>query len=233
MKLAIMQPYFFPYIGYFQLVNAVDKFVIHDDVQWIKGGWINRNRILMQGKPEHITLPLRKDSSLLQINQRNLAPDVEQEKQKILRRIESAYRSAPHFDQAFAIVSNCLDFKEENVSLLVINSLRKCCEYLNISTPFVISSELNKNNELSAEERVLDINKVMKAKHYINPIGGTELYDRETFSKHGLNLSYIKTGDISYKQFNEDHVPFLSIIDVMMFNAPREINKMLDQYRLL
>src|SRR5882724_10468265 len=96
MKLGIMQPYIFPYIGYFQLIAAVDHFVIHDDVQWIKSGWINRNRILANNQPGYITLPVRSGSSFLNINEREYVPEIENHKKRILRQIEGAYRKAPY-----------------------------------------------------------------------------------------------------------------------------------------
>ena len=233
MKLGIMQPYLFPYIGYFQLIDAVDQFVIHDDVQWVKGGWINRNRILVQGQPHYITLPLQKDSSLLNINQRRLSLDIESQGKKIIRQIEGAYANAPYFDSVLPLVSRCFACQERNVSAFIVNALRECCDYLGVNTPFVLSSGLDKRNELRAEERVLNINMVMGASHYINPIGGTELYDKTHFSEKGLRLSFIKARNVPYAQFHDhEFVPFLSIVDVMMFNSQQEIAGQLSEYDL-
>jgi len=233
MKLGIMQPYVFPYIGYFQLINAVDQFVIHDDAQWIKGGWINRNRILVQGKPVYITLPLQNDSTLLNINQRQLSADIEKQKEKIIRQIEGSYRKAPRFGPVMGVVRECLAYPERNVSEFIVNSLRVCCAYLGIHTPFVLSSQLDKRDELHGQDRVLDINVGMKASHYINPIGGIELYDKERFADRGLRLSFIKARDVAYGQMGSgEFVPFLSIIDVMMFNSRRDISEMLKEYDL-
>lgn len=228
-----MQPYIFPYIGYFQLINAVDSFVIHDDVQWIKGGWINRNRILVQGKPQYITLPLQKDSTLLDINQRQLSVDIEKQKLKIFRQIEGAYRKAPHFAPTIDIISECFGCQERNVSTFVVNSLQACCRYLGIETQVVLSSRLKKRSELHGQDRVLDINAVMGATHYINPIGGTELYDKKAFAEKGLKLSFLKARNVAYDQRGEpEFVPFLSIIDVMMFNSKNEIAELLKAYDL-
>jgi hypothetical protein len=233
MKLGIMQPYVFPYIGYFQLINAVDQFVIHDDVQWIKGGWINRNRILVQGRPQYITLPLKKESALLNINQRLLTTDIEKQKEKIIRQIEGAYRKAPNFSSVMDVVCDCFAFQERNVSAFIVNSLRVCCTHLGIQTPFVLSSQLDKRNELHGQDRVLEINFVMGANHYINPIGGTELYDKERFAANGLQLSFIKARNVAYDQLgNHEFVPFLSIIDVMMFNSRDAISDLLREYDL-
>ena len=233
MKLGIMQPYFFPYIGYFQLIAAVDQFVVHDDVQWIKGGWINRNRILAQGEPRYITLPIRKDSTLLNINHRTISSDSGQQIKKILQQIMETYRHAPCFGPVFKLISQCLACRETNASAFIVHTLRECCNYLGIDTPFVLSSELKKKDELKGAKRVLEINRVMGARHYINPIGGMELYDKASFADNGIQLDFIRTRDISYQQFeNHAFVPFLSIIDVMMFNSKQQIKGFLNEYDL-
>ena len=232
MTLGIMQPYLFPYIGYFQLIHAVDIFVIYDDVQWIKGGWINRNRYLIQGRPLYFTLPVEKGAFPININQQVFVSNIKYHKQRILRQIENSYSKAPHFDRVFALVSKCFSCKENNVSAFVINSLRECCACLNIKTPFVLSSELNKQNELKAQERVLDINKVMGSHHYINPIGGINLYDKAYFAEMGVRLSFIKTREMAYPQFKGVFFPFMSIIDVMMFNSEKEISSLLEEFDL-
>jgi len=234
MKVAIMQPYLFPYIGYFQLIGAVDQFVIHDDVQWIKGGWINRNRILIAGEPHYITLPVQKASSSLNINDRELVTDVERHKNKILRQVESAYRNAPHFDEVLSLVSRCFAPQERKLSIFVTDTLRGCCSYLGLGTHFILSSELDKNNELKGEQRVLNIVTAVGASHYFNPIGGTELYDRRHFSAKGVTLSFMKARPVPYRQLQaRKFVPFLSIIDVMMFNSKQELAGLLSEYDLL
>lgn len=233
MNVAIMQPYLFPYVGYFQLIGAVDQFVIHDDVQWIKGGWVNRNRILIGGEPHYITLPVEKAPSSLNINDRKLSIDVERQKNKIIRQIENAYRNAPHFDPVLSLVSRCFALQEQNLSVFVTNALRECCIYLGIGTPFVLSSDLEKNNELRGEERVLDIAIAMGASHYFNPIGGTELYDKAHFSDKGVALYFLKARPVPYRQTQDcEFVPFLSIIDAMMFNSKQELASLLSEYDL-
>lgn len=233
MKLAIMQPYIFPYIGYFQLINAVDQFVVHDDVQWIKGGWINRNRILVQGKPHYIALPMQDGSHLLKINERAFSIDIKRQKEKILRQIEGAYRKAPCFDTVMRVVSDCFAYQEQNASAFIVNSLRICCDFLGIQTPFVLSSGLDKRNDLRGQDRIIEINLVLGASHYINPIGGIELYGEAQFAANDLRLSFIKARNIRYEQFGiGEFVPFLSIIDVMMFNTQEQIAQLLSQYDL-
>jgi len=229
-----MQPYIFPYIGYFQLIAAVDRFVIHDDVQWIKGGWINRNRILANGQPRYITLPIQNASSSLNINERELSSDAERHKKKILQRIHGAYRKAPYFNSVISLVSRCLACQQKNISRFAVNCLRECCNHIGLDTPFVLCSELDKDDQLRASDRVLEIIRVMKGRHYINPIGGTDLYEKKQFSEREVRLSFIKTRNVPYQQFqNPAFIPFLSIIDVMMFNSKEEIAVLLREYDLL
>lgn len=232
MKLGIMQPYFLPYIGYFQLINAVDTFVIHDDVQWIKNGWINRNRILMNGSDRFITLPLLKESSLLNINQRHLSNDIDTQKQKLLRQVQESYRKAPHFNAAYAVLERCLDNTANNVSSFVTNSVREYCSYLGINTPIIFSSDIEKNNELKGQERVIEINKQLGADCYINPHGGVELYSAEAFSSHNITLKFLRPDAACYPQFKHEHVPYLSILDVTMFNSKEQLKGLLNAYSL-
>lgn len=233
MRLAIMQPYFFPYIGYFQLMAAVDHFIIHDDVQWIKGGWINKNRFLLNGEPRAFSLPVKKDSSSLNINERFLSDDHMAQKEKLLRQLEGAYRKAPHFEETIELLRNCLSSDTHNISKFVTEILQKTCTHLGIDTPITLSSDLEKDNDLRAQDRVIEINKVMGADHYINPEGGTELYDKDTFATENIKLNFIKSRNIPYAQFGGEYVPFLSIIDVMMFNSKEKIAAMLGEFDLV
>ncbi len=224
MKLGIMQPYLFPYIGYFQLIASCDRFVIYDDVQYIKGGWINRNRILINGAPHYITLPIRKDASHLDtINQRYFAPDFEKHKASVARQIGDAYRKAPFFTNVYDLVQECLQSNDENVASFVTQTIQRCCEYLNIATPLIMSSSLAKDVTLDAEDRVIGINKILGTDTYINSIGGLELYKRENFGRHGIQLQFIRTKDLVYPQFSAPFVPSLSIIDLMMFNSKEKV----------
>lgn len=232
MKLGIMQPYFLPYIGYFQLINAVDIFVIHDDVQWIKNGWINRNRVLVNGEDRFITLPLLKESSLLNINQRHVSTDIVVQKQKILRQVQESYRKAPYFFEAFELLERCLENTESNISIFVTNTIHEYCSYLNIKTPILLSSAIDKNNALKGQERVIEINKRLGADNYINPHGGVELYSVDAFSKHGIKLQFLRPTSISYQQFKHEHVSHLSILDATMFNTKKELSALLNAYDL-
>lgn len=223
MKIAIMQPYFMPYIGYYQLINAVDVFVVYDNIEYTKKGWINRNRILVNGKDEFITLPLKKDSDFLNVNQRCLAASFEHEKQKILRKIKESYRKACNFHEAFALTEEIFNFNCTNLFEFVFNSIKVVCNYLEIVTELVVSSTIKINHNLKSEEKVIAICKQLNASEYINPIGGTELYSKKTFEKNGIKLCFIKTKDFQYKQLGEIFIPILSIIDVIMFNSKDEV----------
>lgn len=233
-KVALMQPYLFPYLGYFQLIQSVDLFIAYDDVQWIKGGWINRNRILADGQPAYLTLPVKKGSLKDKINQREFIEDIENKKAEILELLMEYYGNAPYFNQAFGVVRKSLNFNEPTVSLFVFNSIKVICEYIGIGTEMILSSSIkNKNSTLRGQDRVIDIVESMGATQYINAVGGQDLYDREVFANHGIELSFIKSGENSYKQLGDSFVPGLSIIDVMMFNSPDEIREMLQDYELI
>ena len=233
MKVAIMQPYLFPYIGYFQLINAVDKFVIYDDVQFIKGGWINRNRFLIDGKEKMITFNIKKDSTFLKINQRYFVNDIKIIFAKHLDTISHSYKKAPNFKDICLLLKKIFSYDEKNVSKFIINSLRELCKYMDINTELLISSNLNNKNALKGEERVIYINKILNSSHYINSIGGVELYNRSNFEKNGIKINFLKSKEITYNQFYFDFVPNLSIIDVLMFNSRNKIKDLLKEYKLI
>ena len=227
-----MQPYFFQYLGYWQTLNAVDRYVIYDDVNYIKNGWINRNNILLGGQKHMITIPLDGASPFLPINQIKTTRAVK-EKEKLLKTIESAYKKAPYFNSVFPMV--CEVIMED--SCLIINALVKqfnlVCKYLDIKTELIVSSSLDKNNELKAQDKVIHICKLLGGTQYINAIGGQELYSFDDFKKNGLGLSFLKTEFTPYKQFKNEFVPGLSMIDILMFNSPQQIKTMLNAYTLI
>ncbi|HMJ48820.1 MAG TPA: WbqC family protein [Ferruginibacter sp.] len=232
MRVGIMQPYLFPYIGYFQLMNAADKFVVYDNIQFTKKGWINRNRILVYGKDEFISLPLKKDSDYLNIDQRNLADTFSTEKDKLLRKIKESYKKAPHFENTFALIERVMKNEEKNLFRFIYHSLLLTCEYLDIKTDMIVSSKLPIDHSLKAQDKVIALCKALNGDQYINAIGGTELYSKEIFSQNNIKLNFIEAGKVAYRQFDNEFVPWLSIIDVMMFNSKEEINKMLDSFTL-
>ena len=233
MKLAIMQPYFMPYIGYFQLINSVDKFIIYDNIQYTKKGWINRNRILVNGRDQLITLSVKKDSDYLDVVKRELSESWSKDKDKILKIITSSYSKTPYFKETFELISNCLNNPEKNLFRFIYNSIILINEYLEIKTPIVISSSIDINHALKSQDKVLSLCKAQNADIYINSIGGIELYDKEVFKQNGIKLNFIKSNPTQYKQFSNEFIPWLSIIDVLMFNSKEEIKKYLNNYTLI
>lgn len=228
MKLAIMQPYLFPYIGYFQLINAVDKFVIYDDVAYIKRGWINRNYILVNNQKHLFTINLNKSSQFKLINEISIKDDFH----KFLKTIRLAYTKAPYYQKTYCLLEKIVAFKDKNLANFVTNSILIISESLEIKTRFKVSSALNKDITLKKEEKILSICKLSGADMYINASGGQELYNKSEFAANNLELNFLKTDFILYKQFNDQFVPCLSIIDVMMFNSPEVIRKILNKFEL-
>ncbi len=232
MKLVIMQPYFFPYLGYWQMLNAADNFVIYDDVNYIKNGWINRNNLLSNANAHLFTLALDKASPFKKINETFIKPG-DDNRNKVLSFIRNSYLKAPYFKEVFPLIEEIVSYPENNLALYLENHFRKIFNYLDIKTNILISSKIDKNNELRAQDKVLDICRVLEAKQYINAIGGQELYSKEDFAKQGIILNFIKMRQHSYHQFKNDFVPNLSIIDVMMFNNKEEIKHLLSEYDLV
>ncbi|MGV8869536.1 MAG: WbqC family protein [Janthinobacterium svalbardensis] len=232
MKIAIMQPYFFPYIGYFQLIAAVDLFVLYDNIQYTKKGWINRNRILLNGNDTVISLPLKKDNDTLDVRERKLATDFKAG--KLLAQLNGAYRKAPYFEQTMLLVESTLLYETENLFTFLHNSLVKTCAHLGIVTPIQISSEIDIDHSLKGQDKVVAICKSAGAQMYINALGGQSLYSAEDFLREGIELRFIRSQAFTYAQFGAPFVPWLSLIDVLMFNSATRIRSAIDNnYELL
>jgi len=223
-----MQPYFLPYIGYFQLINAVDKFVIYDNVKFTKKGWINRNRILVNGKDEFITLPLKKDSDFLNINDRSLANTWKQERKKIINRITESYRKAPFFSEAYPLFEKIIMYNNENLFNFILNSVLTLVNYLRLNSQVIVSSSIPINHQLKGEDKVISICKNQKASIFINPIGGCKLYDQANFRKNDIKLLFLEPSLQKYRQYQNDFIPWLSIIDLLMFNPVSKIKTSLN-----
>lgn len=230
MKIAIIQPYLFPYIGYFQMMKNVDTFIVFDDVQFIRRGWINRNRLLSNGADYLFTLNVQKAPQETLIKDIFWAESHLIDKKKLLEQIQNFYKKAPYFEETYQLLTEILTNDEPNLSKFIVFSLQKIALKLGIETPFVLASSLAHNKETKGEARIIDVAQFYGATHYINPIGGLELYNQEHFQNHHLDLSFIKSKNVPYKQFNNEFVPFLSIIDVMMFNSKEEINALLTEF---
>jgi hypothetical protein len=235
MTLAIIQPYLFPYIGYFQLIHAADKMLWFDDVNYIKRGWVNRNRILVNGKEFLFTVPIDNASSLRLM--KDTAIDQTRYdlwKKKYFETLRLAYSKAPFYKQCIDMITGVFNESPASICELSISSLVRTSEYLELNVLNDRTSRLYQDVQLKGQDRILQICKDEKATHYVNPIGGTELYSKSVFSENGINLSFIKTKEITYPQFNQhEHVPFLSIIDVMMFNSVEKIKNFLVSYELV
>ncbi len=234
MKIAIMQPYFFPYIGYFQLMNAVDKFIFFDDVNYINKGWINRNRILINGQENLFTIPLKNGSQNTKIINIELQVD-EKWKTKFLKTIKHAYSKAPYFEIGYSIISQVISIKSKLLIDWHIKSFRLINHYLGIETVLISSCKSYDNQHLKGQHRIIDICKIEWAKQYINPIGAIDLnlYNKSDFKKNHIDLLYIKNDNITYKQFNNTFIENLSMLDLLMFNSKNELKTILKKYTLI
>jgi len=222
-----MQPYLFPYIGYYQLIAAVDRFVIYDDVNFIKQGWINRNNILVNGAPYRFTVPIQSVSSFVAINEVLVDPRAYPAwREKFLKTLTQAYAKAPHFQGTMELVQRVLDPSATHVVQLARSSVEAVSDHVGIPTTVIPSSSTYGNNALKAQERILDICRLEGAAHYINAQGGVDLYDRGTFKEHGFNLSFLQPVISAYPQGKSAFVPGLSIIDVLMFNSQEKVRAM-------
>lgn len=233
MALGIMQPYFFPYIGYWQLLHAVDTFAVYDNIEYTKDSWIRRNRILVNGQDHMFTIPVEKASDYLDIVERRVKNDGGEAKGKLLRQIEAAYKKAPYFDAAYPLVSECVRFDNDNLFRYVFHSLQAVCKYLSIDTRLVVTSDIDMDHSLKGKHRVMATCEALGETRYINAIGGRALYDKAEFAARNIELRFLQTGDVRYRQFSDAFVPSLSIIDVMMFNSPETVSEMLDMYELV
>ena len=216
MKVAIMQPYFLPYIGYFQLIAAVDQFIVYDNIKYTKKGWINRNRILRKGKDVVFSLPLKAASDYLHVCQRELAADFN--RIKLLNQFRDAYRSAPYFSKVFPLIEQIVQYENTNLFHFLHYSIVQICAHLGITTAIEISSALAIDHSLKGEDKVLALCGAVGGSVYVNAIGGTELYSKNAFAEKNIDLKFIRSKIFEYPQFDNVFVPWLSIIDVLMFN---------------
>lgn len=232
MKIAVMQPYFFPYIGYYQLAAAVDKFVIFDDVAFIKKGWINRNFILVNGEPWLFTVPLSAASQNKLIKETLLdAQQFPAWREKFLKTLEQSYKKAPHYNEVALLVQNVLNANNTTIAELAFESIRSVLRYLDVPIQFQSSSYYS-NQHLKGEERIIDICRKENARHYFNLSGGTALYNRSNFAQASIALHFIQPDPgLRYSQGKHtSFVPSLSMIDVLMFQSPEEVCALLNQH---
>ena len=226
-----MQPYFLPYIGYFQLMAAVDLFIVYDNIKYTKKGWINRNRMLQNGKDVTFSLPLKSDSDTLDVCERELVADFNRD--KLLNQFKGAYQPAPYFAQTFPLVEQIVRYEDTNLFRFLHHSLVKTCGHLGIATEIRISSSIAIDHDLKNQDKVLALCAAVGAGTYVNAIGGRELYSKETFREKGIELKFIQSKPFEYAQFGNAFVPWLSIIDVMMLNSVEVIQGQLSQFNLV
>ncbi len=206
-----------PYIGYFQLIGAVDVFVVYDNIKYTKKGWINRNRFLQNGADAMFSLPLKKDSDFLNVVERELAEDFNRD--KFLNQLRGAYVRAPHFVETYPLLEQIVRYEDRNLFRFIHHSIVCICQHLGIRTEIRVSSDIAVDHELKSQDRVIALCQALEAGTYINAIGGVDLYEKEVFNAYGIELKFIKSKPFEYVQFGKEFVPWLSIADVLMFNS--------------
>ncbi len=231
MKLAIMQPYFLPYIGYFQLIEAVDIFVFDEQLQYIEQGWVNRNRYLFEGRDLFLIIPLKKGSYSFSINERYIADNFN--RVKLINKLNNAYRKAPYFYETMELFTKIVNCEERNLADYIYYSMVEICTHLGITTRIVRSIKIDIDRSLKSYNRIVAVCRAYDAKTYINPIGGVKLYSKEWFAEKRIELKFIQPKPITYKQFDNEFVPWLSIIDILMFNPIEKVRLILQEYELV
>ncbi len=229
MKIGIMQPYFLPYVGYFQLIKAVDKYIIYDDVNFITRGYINRNNMLVNSERKLFTIKLKGASHNKLINEIEVGDDF----RKFLKTVQYNYFKAPFYKDVFPVIQQITQFEDKCLSQFIANSIKEICCYLDIDTSILMSSELSKDCSLKGKDKIINICKCLGAYMYINSIGGKELYDKDEFAFHGIDLKFLNTEIIPYQQFRNEFISNLSILDVLMFNPVKKVNEMLTNFDLI
>lgn len=231
MKVAIMQPYFLPYIGYFQLISAADIFVVYDNIKYTKKGWMTRNRMLQNGESVTFSLSLKHGSDALDVRDREISVDFNPD--KLLNQISSAYRRAPYFEEVFPLLERIVRHNNYNLFNYLHHSIVSVCDHLDIATEIVVSSSIAVDREIRGQDKVIAICNALGASTYINAIGGVDLYSGDIFKAHGIDLRFIKSNPVEYFQFGNDFVPWLSVVDVLMFNSKNEFKKLIKECSLL
>lgn len=221
-----MQPYLFPYIGYFQLIHAVDLFVCCDNMQYTKKGWINRNRYLAFNKEETFTLPLQDAPQKNHIMERTIAPDFQAK--TLIAKLERNYKKSSHFLENFELIKSILSFEETSLLKFTLNSIQQVCRHLGIQTKFRTTSEIPIDHTKTKEDKVIAMCLALETKNYINSSGGRSLYSQDNFRKHGISLGFLMPHEFKYTQFNNQFIPWLSIVDVLMFNSVERIKQQLN-----
>ena len=232
MKLGIMQPYAFAYLGYFQLINAADLFVLYDDVAFEKQGWVNRNVLGARHGPQRFTLPVCKPRLGQTIIDMRLH-EAKSHQRRLLKTVETLYRRAPYYEHARPVLERAIKNDNDNLASYVCHSLEVLNEYLGLATPLLRSSEISHDRTLTGQQRVIEICRAQGAATYLNAEGGMQLYEEAVFKRQGVDLLFLVHETRPYRQNSSEFLPRLSIIDVMMFNSRQEIARLLGDYRLV
>ena len=230
MKIGIMQPYFLPYLGYWQIMNMVDKYIVYDNIQYTKKGWFNRNRFLQNGHDELFSINLEKASDFLDVRERNISPVFN--RVKLLEQFKNSYRKAPYFKENFPLIEHIVMYPEKNLFKYLFNSIQTVHDAFDMKSELIISSDVDIDHSKKAAEKVKALVLAVGGNEYINPIGGVDLYSYIDFKKSGIDLKFHKISDIKYKQFDNEFIPCLSIVDVLMFNSIQKTKEMLNAYTL-
>lgn len=230
-----MQPYFFPYIGYYSLIKHTDQFILFDTVQFIRHGWIERNRVLKPTEGwQYIAVPLEKKSLTTPIKETKIR-NLEDWRDKINRQLEHYKKRAPHYRAAIEVINAAINIDTDSIVVLNANILTKTCEYIGIPLKLRIFSEmgLDVGDGHGAGEWALYISKAISASEYINPIGGRDIFQADQFRAAGITLSFIENNLPQYSQKRPTFEPGLSIVDVMMFNDVPQIIQLIDDINLV
>lgn len=232
MILAANQPYFLPYLAYWQLIRCADLFLLADDYVYIRSGWVNRNRILVDGKPQYFRVEVCSNPGSRLIRDRRLLDDPDRLRKKF-RTLQMAYHKAPCFEEGYALAERILRYPERNLALFLEHSIREVCAYLDIRTPIGRTSDMPGNDRFKREDRIYDQCRRVGADTFVNAIGGQALYDFGEFAARGIRLRFIKSGLPPYPQGQGPFVERLSILDAIMYTPREQLTGMLDDYTFI
>ena len=246
MKLAIMQPYFFPFIGYFQAINAVDKYILYENLDYIKDGWMNRNRVLIKDRnPSYLAVILDGRSSNKKIHEIELNTSFNW-RRKLLNKVFLNYKGSLFFDESYHLIEECINIDSDKLFVYNSKIVKKIADYLELDTEIQydnrhflplerkIASGMIESTKFDAKlMRVFEICKHENADVFVNAIGGRALYDKIKFKENGIDLYFVETEEIEYKQFSANFHPNLSIIDVLMHNGKDRTKDLLNNYKLI
>lgn len=226
MKISVMQPYVFPYIGYYQLIRDADVFVVFDDVSFRKRSWISRNKILLNNSAHLFSLHLHEAGASKKINEIEIGDN----REKLLKTFRQAYCKAPYFREVMPFIEDLVRYPQTVLALYLAHQLEVLSRYMGLHTRFILSSTVVKDDTVKGQEKVLAICDALGATNYSNAIGGQHLYSETDFAERGIELRFIQSHPVQYRQFNGEFIPWLSIIDVLMFNSQHRVREFLNAY---